>query len=83
MQTACTVSGKKVQLSSQDVESRMKDIIPEPARSLVVEVNGQLYPVKQALAIVTGLDRADFISHQARSIFLRLGFEVTRLTKTA
>ena len=83
METECVVGGKKIQLTANDVETRLKDIVPEPVRSLVVEVNGQLYPVKQAFAHVSGLDRADFISHQARSIFLRLGFNVKRLIKSA
>lgn len=81
METKCAVIGKKIQLTANDVETRLKDNIPEPARSLVVEVNGQFYPVKQAFSEVSGLDRADFISHQAREIFLRIGFNVKRLVK--
>ena len=82
METDCVIGGKKIQLTTTEVENRLREIIPEPARSLVVEINGQMYPVKQALAEVSGLDRADFISHQARSVFLRLGFNVKRLVKS-
>ncbi len=36
------------------------------------------YPPKQALVAVTGLDRGDFTTHQARSILRRLEFGVYR-----
>ena len=39
-------------------------------------MNGRRFPLKQVLALVTGLDRADFTTHQARSILRRLGFGV-------
>lgn len=41
MKTECVVSGKKIQLTANDVEIRLKDIIPEPARFLAVRVNWQ------------------------------------------
>lgn len=43
-----------------------------------VVIGGRRYPPKQVLAAVTGLDRADFTTHQARSILRRLGFGVYR-----
>jgi hypothetical protein len=74
-----TVKGKRIVGSKKSVEEKMKGVEPEPTRSLVVEVNGRLYPVKQVLAQVFEVDRADFISHQARSVMRRLGFTVKRL----
>jgi methylmalonyl-CoA mutase cobalamin-binding subunit len=47
-------------------------------RSHGVRLHGHIYPVKQVLAAVIGIDRADFQSMQARSVFRRLGFEVVR-----
>ena len=41
-------------------------------------VEGRRYPPKQVLSLLTGLDRADFTTHQARRIFQRLGFAVSR-----
>ena len=41
-------------------------------------VRGRRYPPKQVLAEATGLDRADFTTHQARAILRRLGFGVYR-----
>ena len=36
------------------------------------------WPPKQVLALVTGLDRADFTTHQARRALTRLGFPAGR-----
>ena len=36
------------------------------------------FPPKQLVEALTGLDRADFNSHQARSLLVRLGFPVQR-----
>ncbi len=44
METECVVGGMKIQLTADDVETRLRDVVPEPVRSLVVEVNGRLYP---------------------------------------
>jgi hypothetical protein len=46
-----------------------------PASALdFVVIDGRRWPPKQVLALVTGLDRADFTTHQARGILTRLGF---------
>jgi hypothetical protein len=74
-----TVRGEKIRLTTEEVVAKLKDINPEPARALVVDVGGVSYPVKQAFSEVTGMDRADFGSHQARNVFLRLGFTVRRI----
>ena len=79
MQIEFTVGGKRLSLTQDEVAKKLQGVPPEPTRSLVVEVNGLLYPVKQAFATASGLDRADFISHQARSVLQRLGFKVKRL----
>jgi hypothetical protein len=41
-----------------------------------VRIGGKLYPVKQVVARVTGLSRADFNSHQARHVLKRIGLTV-------
>ncbi len=41
-------------------------------------INGRRWPPKQVLALVTGLDRADFTTHQARRALTRLGFTAAR-----
>lgn len=56
----------------------MRDILPEPIASHFVVVNGRRYPPKQVIVQVTGLDRADFTTHQARRILMNLGFATGR-----
>jgi len=65
-------------ISRSDVERRLRNFLPEPFDDHFVVVGGRRYPPKQVIAIVTGLDRADFNTHQARQILRRLGFTVGR-----
>lgn len=51
---------------------------PEPIKSHYVVVGSRRYPPKQVISAVTGLDRADFTTHQARRTLMRLGFPVGR-----
>lgn len=52
----------------------MRSELPEPIRDHFVVIGGRRFPPKQVLGAVTGLDRADFTTHQARSLLRRLGF---------
>ena len=76
--TAVRVSGRDFELSANTVEDAAAGVDPEPIQEHYVVVSGRRYPPKQVLAAVTGLDRADFTTHQARSILRRLGFGVYR-----
>ena len=73
-----TVSGHKYNLDSQRVETALQGALPEPIREHFVVINGRRWPPKQVLAQVTGLDRADFTTHQARRALTRLGFPAGR-----
>ena len=73
-----TVSGHKYNLDSQRVEAALQGALPEPIREHFVVINGRRWPPKQVLAQVTGLDRADFTTHQARRALTRLGFPAGR-----
>ena len=73
-----TLLGEQFRLSSGQVEQTMQGVTPEPIHTHAVVINGVRYPVKQALEIVTGVDRADFITTAARRHFQRLGFKVVR-----
>lgn len=72
------VAGTDFELEAADVERAVADLDPEPIREHYVTVGRRRYPPKQVLAAMTGLDRADFTTHQARSILRRLGFGVHR-----
>jgi hypothetical protein len=74
-----TVSGHRYELDQQSVQAALEDVLPEPIHEHFVVINGRRWPPKQVLALVTGLDRADFTTHQARSALTRLGFPAARV----
>jgi 5-methylcytosine-specific restriction protein B len=80
MEVEFTVKGQRYKASKRKVEAEMKGVTPDQTRALVVDVGGRVYPVKQVFSLVFDLDKADFISHQARSVLRRLGFNVHRLS---
>lgn len=73
-----TVAGESFVLDAAQVVRALDGIDAEPIQDHLVVVGTHRYPPKQVLAAVTGLDRADFTTHQARSILRRLGFGVYR-----
>jgi hypothetical protein len=75
---AMTVSGRRYDLDPQSVEAALQGALPEPIQEHFVVINGRRWPPKQVLALVTGLDRADFTTHQARRALTRLGFTAAR-----
>jgi hypothetical protein len=75
------VAGRRFALDRDQVERALADELPDPVRDHYVVVAGRRYPPKQALAAVTGLDRADFTTHQARRILMRLGFVAGRRSR--
>jgi hypothetical protein len=77
MQTM-TVSGHRYNLESRSVETALQGVLPEPIHEHFVVINSRRWPPKQVLALVTGLDRADFTTHQARRALTRLGFPAGR-----
>src|SRR5260370_694999 len=73
-----TVSGHTYDLDPQSVQEALQGALPEPIYEHFVVINGRRWPPKQVLALVTGLDRADFTTHQARRALTRLGFTARR-----
>lgn len=73
-----TVSGRQYNLEPRPVEAALQEALPEPLHEHFVVINGRRWPPKQVLALVTGLDRADFTTHQARRALTRLGFTAGR-----
>ena len=60
------------------VQTALEGVLPEPIHEHYVVIYGRRWPPKQVLALVTGLDRADFTTHQARRALTRLGFPAAR-----
>jgi hypothetical protein len=73
-----TVSGQPFELEHAEVEQCLRDLLPDPVQEHYVVVRGRRFPPKQVLSCATGLDRADFTTHQARRILMRLGFVAAR-----
>ena len=72
------VNGIRFTLSREDVVAALDGVPPEPIRSHAVTIAGTHYPVKQAFAQATSLDRLDFTSAVARRNLGRLGFGLHR-----
>jgi hypothetical protein len=79
---AMTVSGHRYELDSRGVQAALEGVLPEPIHEHFVVINGRRWPPKQVLALVTGLDRADFTTHQARRALTRLGFPAARASSS-
>ena len=68
--------GKPYVLSRQDVEKKMKGILPEKIIIYYVEVNGQKYPPKQVISRSLGLGKVEFTTMDAGNILRRLDFNL-------
>lgn len=75
---ATVIAGQPITVTRDDVERVAARVEPEPLDVWYVVVGGRRYPPKQVVEAATGLDRADFNSHQARSVLTKLGFTVAR-----
>src|SRR5437868_14679230 len=75
-----TIAGTPIELDPVQIERALVEVLPEPIQEHYVVVRGRRYPPKQVITCATGLDRADFTTHQARRILLRLGFTASRVT---
>jgi hypothetical protein len=79
--TIMTVSGHRYDLDARRVQETLEGVLPDPIQEHFVVINGRRWPPKQVLALVTGLDRADFTTHQARRALTRLGFPAARAAR--
>jgi hypothetical protein len=78
-----TVGGVRFELTREDVEERLQSVVPEPVRELFIDVNGNQFPIKQALAESAGLQRGMFTSHDAMRVFRKLNVPVGPVQATA
>ena len=70
------VGGTRIQLTKAAVLSAVRNGPLGVVRQHAVEIEQQLYPVKEVFARATGIDVLDFNTTQARAALRRLGFEV-------
>lgn len=77
------MAGTDFEFDPIEIERLLGSVEPEAIKEHFVVVGGRRYPPKQVLAVVTGLDRADFTTHQARAILRGLGFGTHRRSANA
>jgi hypothetical protein len=70
------VGGERIRLRKVDVLRAVRNGPMGVVRQHAVEIEKQLYPIKEVFARATGVDVLDFNTTQARSALRRLGFEV-------
>lgn len=73
-----TIAGQRFELEQSDIERSLRNLLPDPVHEHYVVVGARRFPPKQVISSATGLDRADFTTHQARRILMRLGFVAAR-----
>ena len=73
-----TISGRTFDLGPERVQEALAGALPEPIAEHFVVINGRRWPPKQVLSLATGLDRANFSTHQARRALTGLGFASSR-----
>ncbi|HEY0323073.1 MAG TPA: hypothetical protein VGC66_19105 [Pyrinomonadaceae bacterium] len=73
-----TIRGKPMHLTKEQVIELLKGVEPSSIQAHMVEIEGVQFPVKKAFAHVTGLDLLEFQTAEARRVFERLGFKVSR-----
>lgn len=80
-QVQATIAQQEFAFDAAEIQRQLRDVMPEPLGDHYVVVAGKRFPPKQVIGLVTGLDRADFNTHQARRILSRLGFTVGRRSR--
>jgi hypothetical protein len=81
-QVQARIAQHEFAFDAAEIVQQLRDTMPEPLGDHYVVVGGKRFPPKQVISLVTGLDRADFNTHQARRILSRLGFIVGRRSKS-
>ena len=74
------IAGRRYELAPEDVMSATRSIppeVPDGRYKYFVKLHGRQYPIKQVMRLVTGLESAEFISHEAYRILAALGFDIS------
>lgn len=82
-QVQAKIAQQEFALDADEIARQLRDVMPDPLGDHYVVVAGRRFPPKQVISLATGLDRADFNTHQARRILSRLGFTVGRRSQEA
>jgi len=71
--------GCRYKSSRTKVENALKKEEPDPIRKYYIDINGERYPIKQPIELITGLPRVAYTAMDAYRILSRLGFEVKQM----
>ena len=74
------IAGRRYELAPDDVMDATRNIppdVPDGRYKYFVKLHNRQYPIKQVIALVTGLESAEFISHAAYRILTALGFDIS------
>lgn len=71
-----TLAGRSFDLAADVVRRKLSGGVPESIQEYWVEVDGVRWPVKQVMALATGLERRAFQSQNSRRLLERIGFSV-------
>jgi hypothetical protein len=77
-----TVSGRRREITEQEVISKMRGVESEPIREHLVEIAGTAYPPKQVLETVTDWNRRSFTSLEAVRVLTSVGFVCRRASES-
>ncbi|MGN6252542.1 MAG: hypothetical protein ACTHNS_12085 [Marmoricola sp.] len=71
-----TLARRSFDLTADDVRRRLQQHYPEAVDQYWVDIDGVRWPVKQVMALATGLARTSFQSQNSRRLLAKLGFAV-------
>ncbi len=77
-----TVSGRRRDITEQEVIGKMRGVEPEPIREHLVEIAGTAYPPKQVLEKVTDWNRRSFTSLEAVRVLSSVGLACRRASES-
>lgn len=72
------INGVEHDLDPAAARSRLAGHPAEPIQTHWVELDGNRWPPKQALEVISGINRSGFTSHRAADVLGRLGFATSR-----
>lgn len=71
-----TLARQQFELTADDVRDRLVGCQPDSIHQYWLDVDGVRWPVKQVMAVATGLSKGDFQSQNCRRLLAKLGFTI-------
>jgi hypothetical protein len=73
------IRGKRYTLKKKDIEYKLSKVEPDTIYKYSVRLNGNEYPVKQAISTALGINVTGLTTQDANRALTRLGFDVMGL----